>query len=94
MTLPASLKNSFWIALGIQLAAYLVFLLTTIWTDEIYHYYIRVFLPIGYLWERLLPWGRDRDQIVSAIFIWIPLIGSVTYSLCVFILVPIECMFH
>ena len=49
-----------------MLAVYGAFLLTTIWTDEAYRYYMLFFWPIGYLWERLLPWGRDRDQIASA----------------------------
>ena len=89
MTLPKSIKSSFWIAEGIQVLAYGLFLLTTLWTTEIYRYYTFAYWPIAYLWERLLPWGRDRDQIVSAIFVWIPLFGSLTYSLCVCLLIRI-----
>ena len=89
MNLRSSFRNSFWTALAIHLAVYAAFLVTTIWTYDAYARYMFLFYPIGYLWERLLPWGRDRDLVASAIFIWIPLIGSVTNSLCVSILVRV-----
>lgn len=82
MTAARSTRGCFWSVLGLQLVVYAVFLVTTIWTDEIYFRYMIVFWPIGHLWERGLPWGRDRDQIAAALFVWIPLIGSLIYSLC------------
>jgi hypothetical protein len=54
--------------------------LTTLWTFEVYRYAMLPYWPFAFAWERLVPSGRDRDQVPMALFLWIPLIGCVTYS--------------
>jgi len=73
-------KKIFLWTLGIQIAFCALVILTTIWTFEIYRYAMIPYLPFAYLWEQFVPWGRDRDQIVIAMTLWIPLIGCMVYS--------------
>jgi hypothetical protein len=65
---------------GVQFLLYALVVITTLWSWELYPRYMFLYYPVGVFWERVLPWGRDRGQIPWALFLWIPLIGSLVYS--------------
>jgi len=85
MRFSASPKKVFGVAFAAQVMFCALVLLTTVWTFEIYRYAMLPYWPVAFVWERLLPWGRDRDQVSLALSLWIPLIGCITYSVVAYV---------
>jgi ABC-type phosphate transport system permease subunit len=78
--MSTSPKKVFVSALIVQVVYCALAVLISVWSLRIFGLMMIPYFPVAFAWERLLPWGRDRDQVAMALFLWVPLIGTLAYS--------------